>query len=285
MRQIFSDTSNIRTGEIELGEIYSVPELNFPAEGVSLARESNQPLKVESKFTSPVVQRPYLYFNMVSSIDGKITTRADNAEGLGTRSDRGLMQRLRMASDAVLIGSNTFRHDPFIPDVKPEFAVERQRYFPNQPQPLALVLSGDGNLPLDNKFFRATRERRLIFLGPQATPEAEQRLAERAQIFRLGADSQGRPDLKQLLEIAWKQLKVRWLLVEGGPTLNYAFISQGWADEFFWTLAPKMVGGSQNLSAVEGPGKGFELGQLPNLHLISIYEQESELFMRYRFRK
>jgi riboflavin-specific deaminase-like protein len=226
---------------------------------------------------------------MVSSVDGKITTLADNAEGLGSRTDRLLMQRLRIASDAVLIGASTFRRDPFVPDVKPEFAAERANFFPQQPHPLAMVLSSDGNLPLESKFFQAERNRRVIFLGPQASTATVYHLNTYAQVFQLeampftesGTDRQA--DLGQLLRIAFDELGIRKLLVEGGPTLNYAFISQHWADELFWTLAPKIVGGNANLSLVEGPGKGFGLAQLPLLQLLSIYEQSNELFMRYKF--
>lgn len=255
----------VDTGETEIApeKIYAVPELNFPTQG-----EAN---------------RPYIYFNMVSSADGKITTRMGNAEGLGTRTDRLLMQRLRAASDAVLVGAGTFRHDAITPEVKPEFADERQKYFPNNPQPLGMVLSNSGDLPLDNKFFRAGRERRVVFLGPKATAEAEQRLAEHAQVFRLSAGSSGEPSIAELLKIAFSSLKVRRLLVEGGPTLNYSFVSQGYADELFWTLAPKIVGGSENPTLVEGPGLGFDPNKLPQLKLISIYQEVNELFFRYKF--
>lgn len=260
---------DLNDGEIVPETVYSVPELNFPQHGVAASDRATK--------------RPYVYFNMVSSADGKITTQKGNAEGLGTRTDRLLMQKLRAASDAVLVGAGTFRHDPIIPDVKPEFAAERQHYFPDAPHPLGMVLSSDGDLPLNNKFFRAGRKRRVVFLGPKATKETEQKLAEHAQIFRLSGDSHGEPDIKELAQIAFSELKVRRLLIEGGPTLNYSFVAQGYADELFWTLAPKIVGGSENGSLVQGPELGFDPEKLPQLKLVSLYQHASELFLRYKF--
>ncbi len=268
MQQLFPPNSN---NEIEPHSLYSVPDLGFPPEGVALARHGER--------------RPYIFFNLVSSVDGKITTQSDNAEGLGTRVDRTIMRRLRLASDAVLVGASTFRHDPIVPDTRPEFVAERHRYFPDAPHPLAMVLSSDGDLPLDNKFFQAPASRRIVWLGPKANLETEQKLAGHARVLRLEASEAGQPDLQQLLVKAYLELGIRRLLVEGGPTLNYSFIGQDWADELFWTLAPKIVGGSQNPSLVEGPGKGFEVADLKKLQLVSIYAEASELFMRYKFKR
>jgi len=267
MQQLFPVNSN---SQIEPYNLYGVPDLDFPSEGVALKHGE---------------RRPYIYFNLVSSVDGKITTQTDNAEGLGTRTDRTVMRRLRLASDAVLVGASTFRRDPIVPDTRPEFVTERHRYFPDAPHPLGMVLSSQGDLPLDNKFFQAPSSRRIVWLGPQATLETEQKLSAHARVLRLAEDTAQKPDLRQLLVRAYQELGIRRLLVEGGPTLNYSFIAQGWADELFWTLAPKIVGGSQNPSLVEGPGKGFDLTDLKKLQLVSIYAEASELFMRYKFKQ
>ncbi len=137
-------------------QVYSVPELAFPLSGAQM------------KLGERVVQRPYIYFNMVSSVDGKATTAAGNAAGLGDELDRQMMYRLRAASDAVLCGAATFRKDPFLPAVKPWLAEERARYFPDAPQVIGAVISRDGNLPLDKKFWESGKALRVVFLGPEA---------------------------------------------------------------------------------------------------------------------
>ena len=265
MQKIYPATTESR--DLTPTEIYTTPELAFPLEGVAMADGQ---------------RRPYLYFNMVSSVDGKATTISRDATGLGSDFDREFMYRLRTASEAVMCGAATFRNDEFLPVVKPWLVEERARYFPNNPQPLACVVSNDGNLPLTKKFWQAGRDLRVVFLGPKASPEQEKILAERAQVFRLAANPEGQPDLKQMLEIFYQKLGVRRLLVEGGPTLNYNLIKEGWADEMFWTLAPKIVGGSDNLPIVTGPGLGLPIDKIVKLQLLSIYNNNSELFMRYR---
>ncbi len=250
--------------------VYSVPQLAFHSEGMPLDS----------------ARRPFVYFNMVSSVDGKAVSATGNASGLGSPADHLLMSRLRAASDAVLVGAETFRRDPFVPVIRPALAAERARYFPGQPQPWGIVLSSDGRLPPDKKFFDS--ERRLIALGEKAASEQAAILSQQARVVRVpDAPEGGQPDIAWLLVYLYQELGVRRLLCEGGPSLNYSLISRGLGDELFWTLAPKLVGGNgqHNSTILNGPGSGFPNGQTAGLELRSLYEHEHELYFRYRMVK
>ena len=264
MQRLFPAQQNDLTPQ----EIYSVPELAFPAGGVALAGGG---------------RRPYVFFNMVSSVDGKATSATGNAAGLGSPTDRMVMHRIRAAADAVLTGAGTFRRDPFVPQVIPEAAGERHRYFPNKPQPLGLVISRDGNLPLNKEFFNTEKAaNRLVVLGQAAPAEKEENFKPYAQVVRAPDGPDGRPDVSWLLEYLYRERGVRWLLCEGGPRLNYSFISQNLGDELFLTFAPKLVAGVSNSTILTGPGKGYPPGEMPVLGLVSLYGQGDELFFRYR---
>ncbi len=251
-------------------EVYTFPELHFPTGGEPLAGSR---------------LRPYIYFNMVSSVDGKTTTEAQNAVGLGSKLDHYLMKRLRLGADAVLVGEKTFRQDPFTPDFPPEFQNERSQYFPANPYPLGITLSRDGNLPLSRKFFEAGPTRRVVFLHSSAPPFIEEKFQGFARTFRLESDETGHSDLGQMLAIIYEKLGVGRLLCEGGPSLIYALLSKGFGDELFWTLAPKIVGGHENLTLVEGPIRGFPPKEFINLDLISLYQEQNELFFRYKINR
>ncbi|MCA6501887.1 MAG: RibD family protein [Pseudanabaena sp. M135S2SP2A07QC] len=251
--------------------IYNFEELAFPTEGVEF--ELNE--------SDRTAKRPYIGFNMVSSIDGKATTYEGKLTGLGSRPDRLLMQRLRSQFDAVLAGGTTLRQDAFIPTVPPELLEERQKNF-SQMQPFGIVISNSGNLPNDHRFWSAGKDLRIALLGQDTSVEPW--LEEKAQIFRFPTKDH-QIDLKQLLKMLFEQLGIKRLLVEGGPALNYSLISQGLADELFLTLAPHVVGGANNMTVIGGSGYGLGGADLPNLKLRSLYHHESELFLRYQFTK
>lgn len=73
----------------------------------------------------------------------------------------------------------------------------------------------------------------------------------------------------------------RRALSEGGPTFNAAVLRADVLDELFLTFAPKLVAG-QGKTIVDGPQ--FPFKQWPLLELVTLYEQASELFFRYRVR-
>jgi len=251
-------------------QIYNFEELAFPIDGVEL------PNSVGDK-------RPYIAFNMVSSVDGKATTHAGKLTGLGSRPDRLLMKRLRSQFDAVMVGGSTLRQDAFIPTIPPELLAERQKNFA-QSQPLGIVISNSGNLPKEHRFWEADKELRIVLTGENTLVESW--LYEKANVIRFPSaknQKENQIDLKQILLMLFEKLSIKRLLIEGGPSLNYALIAQGFADELFLTLSPHIVGGMDNMTVVTGKGYGFGGGDLPKLNLRSLYHYESELFLRYQF--
>ncbi|PZO40626.1 MAG: deaminase [Pseudanabaena frigida] len=250
--------------------IYNFEELAFPTEGVEFNLDD---------LGERTAKRPYILFNMVSSVDGKATTYEGKLKGFGSLPDRLLMKRLRSQVDAVIAGGTTLRQDQFIPTVPPELLAERQKNF-SKPQPLGIVISNSGNLPSEHRFWDAGRDLRIALIGEDASVESW--LSEKAQIFRFPTQDR-QIDLKQVLQMLFEQLGVKRLLVEGGPAVNYSLISQGLADELFLTLSPNIVGGIDNMTVVAGAGYGLGSGDLSKLKLRSLYHHESELFLRYQF--
>jgi 2,5-diamino-6-(ribosylamino)-4(3H)-pyrimidinone 5'-phosphate reductase len=186
---------------------------------------------------------------------------------------------LRSQFDAVLVGGTTLRHDAFIPTIPPELLAERQKNF-SCLQPLGIVISNSGNLPKEHRFWEAGKDLRIVLIGTDTVIESW--LDQKATILRFPTKVD-QIDLKQVLVTLFEKLGVKRLLVEGGSSLNYSFISQGFADELFLTLSPHIVGGKDNLTAVTGAGYGLGNGDLPKLKLRSLYHHESELFLRYQF--
>ncbi len=231
--------------------IYSDAELCFPQGGVSLPSGK---------------RRPYVIFNMVASVDGKTTTRNGSLAGLSSPCDRHNMRRLRSRVDAILVGGNTLRHDPFVPILPPEMLGTR-------PQPKGVVVTQSGDLPLVHPFWQGERQHKLVF-SQTPLPEVYQHKA----IVR-----QFSGDLQTVLEDLFSEFGVRTILIEAGSSLNYQFIANGWADEFFLTISPVFVGGRDNLSILGGDRYGLGSSQLAKAELLSLYHHQNEVYLRYRF--
>jgi len=66
----------------------------------------------------------------------------------------------------------------------------------------------------------------------------------------------------------------------GGARLNGLLFDAGAVDELFLTLAPRVQGGGNAITVVEG--QGFPAERLLPLRLVSLYRAGSELYLRYR---
>jgi 2,5-diamino-6-(ribosylamino)-4(3H)-pyrimidinone 5'-phosphate reductase len=237
--------------------------------------------------------RPYVVINMISSVDGKATVGGKTGP-MGSRIDRTVMRTLRSQADAVMIGAGTLRAEKLTLSVPDPLARTRASRGLN-PQPLAVLLTRSGDLPLSENLVGYAPDNLLILASPETTKERLADLSTLAcvEVVEPSHDA-GAPgldpglDVKRALTMLKKRHAVDILLVEGGPRLNHDLLREGLADELFLTLAPKLIGGTIGgtrpgaLTILEGPAlphQEHQEGKGPRL--ISIYLSNDELFLRY----
>src|SRR5262249_28060575 len=126
-------------------------------------------------FPEPPPGRPFLYINMVASVDGKSTVEGSE-RGLGSEADKRLFHELRVHADVVLNGANTLRISGSSSLVRePDLVEWRQAHMPN-PQALGAVMTASGNLPLDAPFFTSREFEGVVFVSRSAGAERVARL-------------------------------------------------------------------------------------------------------------
>ena len=222
--------------------------------------------------------RPYTAINMVTTVDGKATL-AWKAYSIGSKVDHLVMRRIRAAADGVMVGGETLRRENVNPSVPIELQ-ERRVANGLAPQPSAIVVSGSLDLPLDATFFRSGAFPPTVVTIDSAPKERVAAIKPHARLLFAGRE---KVDPHLMMSKLATDLGIRHLIVEGGPTLNGVLLSKGLVDELFWTLAPKLAGGSALRTMIEGPA--LPLDRLARLELVSIHHHEHELFFRYRIAK
>ncbi len=207
--------------------------------------------------------RPYTVVNMVSTVDGKILVGpiGSTATGLGSPTDQMLMRRIQANVDAVVIGAGTLRPGNVVYD----------------PSLYRIVVSRSGDLPLTNRFFTDAPDNVIILLPGAASVEQVNDLKKKYRVEQFGSEE---VDLRSAVKWLHTNLEIRKLAVEGGADLNFQFLNLGLVDEFFLTLSPKIKGGREMPTTVEGVG--FHDWDYLNMELITLYHDHSELYFRYR---
>jgi riboflavin-specific deaminase-like protein len=215
--------------------------------------------------------RPYLVLNMVSSLDGRATIEW-RTKGLSTELDRRLFHHLRSQADAVMVGAGTARTERYGRMAKSEELRDKREREGLARDPLAVVVSGRLDLPVDLPLLNEPEQRVLIATASDAVLPG---VGDQVEYARIG------DDLPLLMARLREQYGIRSVLCEGGPTLNSFLLAAGLVDELLLTLNPKLVGGAAALTIVAGR----ELVEPAELSLMSVAEGEGDLFTRWRVQK
>jgi diaminohydroxyphosphoribosylaminopyrimidine deaminase/5-amino-6-(5-phosphoribosylamino)uracil reductase len=99
-----------------------------------------------------------------------------------------------------------------------------------------------------------------------------------AQLNRAGVKTWCCNTPQDLLVRAGKE-KIDGILLEGGGTLNESFIREGLVDEVFAFIAPKIVGGADAKTPVEGLGLA-KMAQALSLEDVKVERYGEDLLVR-----
>ncbi len=206
----------------------------------SEARNLNRPF---AKYITRGI--PYVTLKMAQSLDGKIATRTGDSKWISSEDSRRFVHMLRGRVDAVMVGANTVLKDD--PSLLSKVSKKRQ--------PARIVLdSSERRIPEKAKIFENIKLSPLYIVTSGKTD-----LPRFADYERLGAKmlylggSDGCVDLKRLLA-ALGELGMTHILVEGGGELAAGLLESKLVDEILFFIAPKIIGGRDALTAVEGAG-------------------------------
>lgn len=202
--------------------------------------------------------RPYVYINMVATIDGKTVSgaRDEPVQDLGSDLDHATMRQIERASQAVLVGAGSLR------------ATKGLHYPPGL---LRIVVSGSGEVPTDRRFFSDEPGRAFIATHKAANPPIG---------LNVIVAGDGTLDWPGLLRTLRCEHGVERLLVEGGSEVNASLLALDLVDELFLTLSPKVKLG-RGVPTYAGGEPLPRDGVLP-FQLVSCQPVGDEVFVRYR---
>ncbi len=227
---------------------------------------------------SPSPTQPKVVVNMAVSVDGRITTRERERVSLGSERDRRLMDELRVRADAVVIGAGTVRHDGHPMIIRYE-DLRAHRTKRGQPaHPVNVVLSRALDLPAHSRFFASDETRRIIFTTKSAPVARVRRFSRVAEVIVLPGKSLSP---KRVLS-ALARRGLHRVLLEGGGEVHFAFAKAGLVGEIYVTVTPRLIGGKNAPSLLDG--EGFLWKDHTHLRLVSAKRVGEEVFLHYRVR-
>lgn len=214
--------------------------------------------------------RPYTIIKMAMSLDGKIASYTGDSKWLTSSLSRSWVHQLRSQSDAILVGVNTIVQD------NPHLTAHGKGK-----NPLRIVLDPTLRSPKSSRIFTDSKAATWVISGTKIDKNKAVYLQKQGiKNLRLGL-RYGKFDLIKIVKFLSKNL-VNQLVIEGGGESSWEFIKNKLVDEILIFIAPRIVGGQNAKTPVEG--RGFQsirrALQIPHLE---VRRMGPDILLRGRF--
>ena len=166
---------------------------------------------------------PYITVKVAQSLDGKIAAKTGDSKWISSEDSRRYVHRLRARADAIMVGANTVLKDD--PELISKVTACRQ--------PVRIIVDGSRRIPVSAKIF--SNNQHPVILASSI------------------CGSSKKADLAVLMK-ALAKLGIINIIVEGGGELIAGLIEKGMVDKLLVFIAPKVIGGRDAITAVEGVG-------------------------------
>jgi riboflavin-specific deaminase-like protein len=173
-----------------------------------------------------------LTVHFAQTLDGRIATSTGDSQWISCQASLRFAHRLRSEHDAVMVGIGTVLADD--PKLTVRLVTGRS--------PVRVVLDSGLRIPYEAQLLDI-RETRTIIATTQRADKERAAAIERtgAEVLLMGTDSDGRVDLRQLIDELYRR-GLQSILIEGGPSLITAALRGGLVDRLAITIAPKIIG-------------------------------------------
>ncbi|MCR5357638.1 MAG: bifunctional diaminohydroxyphosphoribosylaminopyrimidine deaminase/5-amino-6-(5-phosphoribosylamino)uracil reductase RibD [Lachnospiraceae bacterium] len=187
--------------------------------------------------------QPYVVLKYAMTMDGKIATTTGESKWITGEESRTQVQRLRHKYMAIMAGIGTVLADDPMLNVRID----------GLKSPVRVICDSGLNIPIDSNIVNTADKYRTILAHAIRDEEREKALSDRSceLIYLPGGD--GRVDIKGLISRLGAD-GIDSVLIEGGGTLNDSLIREGLADRVEVFIAPKIFGGRDAKTPVEGSG-------------------------------
>ncbi|KSU87802.1 bifunctional diaminohydroxyphosphoribosylaminopyrimidine deaminase/5-amino-6-(5-phosphoribosylamino)uracil reductase RibD [Priestia flexa] len=188
------------------------------------------------------VKKPFVILKSAITLDGKIATASSHSKWITSEDARKDVHQLRHETGAILVGVQTVIEDN--PSLTTRLEGGRN--------PIRIVLDSKLRTPLDAKVVTDKQAPTWIFTTSNYDDRKRKSLEEQGvKVFVTSGEKH--VNLSQMLEIVGEH-SVSSLLIEGGGQVNASFIEQQLINKLELYVAPKIAGGEDAPTFVEGKG-------------------------------
>ena len=214
--------------------------------------------------------------NAATSADGKLSTRERRQVRISGDADFARVDRLRAASDAILVGVGTvLADDPSLVRHDRERRRELHEHGAvREGPPLRVVADSRARTPLDAEILEDDPPTH-VFVSAAAPPDRREALADAGATVHVAGEE--RVDLAVLCETL-AGVGTNQLMVEGGGELIFSLFEAELVDQLSVFVGPMILGGRDAPTLADG--EGFTEG-FPELRLEGVEPLDRGVLLRW----
>lgn len=190
---------------------------------------------------------PYVTMKYAMTLDGKIATCTGDSQWVTGTQARQRVHEDRAKASAIVVGVGTVLNDDPLLTARPEGAE-------NAHQPARIVLDAQLRTPAESQIALSAYDSPVyIVCEPDAPASRREALRDAGCKIITLPTQDGKVDLRELFQELGRR-GMDSVIVEGGGTLHGSLLGSGLVNRVQAYIAPKIIGGCNALSPVEGAG-------------------------------
>ncbi len=219
---------------------------------------------------------PYVMLKAAATLDGFIATSAGDSKWISSERSRRFAHRLRSLADGVMAGIGTVIADDPLLTVR----LGGKTAFR---QPVRIIMDTELKISPDSQLVRTASESPVwVICGEKASRERERALADGGiVVVRVESDDSGLKLPHLLKELGRRRISN--ILVEGGGRVLGSFLQGGFADEFHFFYAPKILADPCGVSMLSGGRKILKIADCVRAYGIRTRRFGEDLLVSGRF--
>ena len=188
-------------------------------------------------------KEPFIVTKYAMTLDGKIASYTGDSKWVTGEAAREHVQYLRKCYKGIMVGIGTVLADDPMLNCRIEEGVN----------PVRIICDSKLRIPLDSQIVKTAKEIPTIVAACKKFASSEKVAAlEECGIEIIFTDGE-EVDLEALIKKLGEK-KIDSILVEGGGKLHASFLEKNLINRVYAYIAPKLIGGSNALSPIEGTG-------------------------------
>lgn len=220
---------------------------------------------------------PYVILKYAMTMDGKIAAYTGESKWISNETSRLDSQKLRNRVSGIMVGIGTVLTDNPMLNCRIE----------GGHNPTRIICDSNMRINIDSNIVKTSKDIKTILVVRNGLKTHMGAIDSKYnELVRHGVEvifvdeKDGSIDLNSLMNMLG-EMGIDSVIVEGGGTLNYSMVKSDLVNEIMIYMAPKILGGKDALTAVEG--QGFETPDTAaEFKLVETKIFEGDILLRYK---